>query len=273
MKPGKNNIFKVVVIGIVVLLLSLTFFCSKKKEETGRYQVRPRETMSPEPAIAKVEFQPAQPTSYDDVKAIAVLKNTGMTYVTFRYQWFVNGEIIRGKETPLLGKKHYKKGDRVYCRVQALRGMYESRIVKSRETRIKNTPPIIKYVHPGFVKIPGRFRYTINARDHDGDSLTYRLVSPPVPGIQLNPETGEIVWDIPDIPKPKPGPIDITSARKGEGEILNREGTAPRDNREAGKHKQLPPFVKIVFEVRDSDGAAVVSSIKLDLSPGRGRPR
>jgi hypothetical protein len=105
--------------------------------------------------------------------------------------------------------------------------------------------------------------------------LTYRLVSPLDLGIQLNPETGEIVWDIPDIPKPKPEPIDITSAWKGEGEgeILNQEKTAPRDNREAGKHKQLPPFVKIVFEVRDSDGAAVVSSIKLDLSPGRGRPR
>jgi hypothetical protein len=239
--------------------------------------VKPRKTKTLEPVITKVEFDPPQPTSYDDIKAIAVLKDPGMTYIKYRYQWFVNGEIIQGGKNPLLEKHYYKKGDRVYCRAQAVRGMYESKIVKSKEIKIKNTPPIIKFVHPGFVKIPGRFRYTINARDHDGDSLTYRLVSPLDLGIQLNPETGEIVWNIPDNPKPKPGHIDIISPRtgegEGEGETFHQEGAASRDNREAEKHKQLPPFVKIVFEVRDSDGAAVVSSIKLDLSPGRGRPR
>lgn len=273
MNTGKNIIYRVFVIGIMVVLIAVTFFCSKKKEKTDQYQVKPRKTKTLEPVIARVVFEPVEPTSYDDIKAIAVLKDPGMTYIKYRYQWFVNGEIIHGEKKPLLKKHHYKKGDRVYCRSQAVRGMYESKIVKSREIRIKNAPPIIKFVHPGFVNIPGRFRYTINARDHDGDSLTYRLVSPLDLGIQLNPETGEIVWNIPDIPKPKPGPIDITSPRTGEGEIFHQEGAASRDNREAEKHKQLPPFVKIVFEVRDSDGAAMISSIKLDLSPGRGRPR
>ncbi|NIO79343.1 MAG: hypothetical protein GTN53_02210, partial [Candidatus Aminicenantes bacterium] len=59
-------------------------------------------------------------------------------------------------------------------------------------------------------------------------------VSPLDLGIQLNPETGEIVWNIPDIPKPKPGSIDISSPRTGEGEgeseILYQEGAASRDN-------------------------------------------
>lgn len=274
MKPGKNIVYKVFILSTVVVLIAVTFFCSKKKEETDQYQARPRKTRSLEPAIAKVELDPPQPISADDIKAVPVLKDPTMTYVTYRYQWFVNGDIIQGKDNPLLEKKYYKKGDNIYCRVQALRGVYESKIVRSEETRIKNAPPVIKFVPPGFVNIPGRFHYTINASDYDGDSLTYRLVSPLDMGIQVDPKTGEIVWNIPAVPKPKPEPVNISS-REGEGEggSINREGAAARAKQATKKKDQLRRFVKIVFEVRDTDGAAAVSSIKLDLSPGRGSPR
>jgi hypothetical protein len=273
MKPGKNIIYKVFVIGMATALIAVTFFCSKKKEEKEQYRVKPRVTKSPEPVIAKVEFKPREPTSLDNVIAVPQLKDPGMTYVKYRYQWFVNEEIIRQNENPLLGKQHYKKGDRVYCRVQALRGNYESKIVKTSEIKIKNTPPTIKYVHPGFVKIPGRFRYTINAGDYDGDSLTYRLVSPLDLGIQLNTETGEILWDIPDIPEPKP---TTTRRVSGEGEGGEGEGAIRyqvESERETGKQKRFPSIVKIVFEVRDSDGAAKSANIRLNLSRGRRSPR
>jgi len=277
MKPGKNIIYKVFVLGILVVLITVTFSCSKKKEETDQYQLKPRKTKSQEPVITKVELEPQQPISSDNIKAVPVLKDPTLTYVTYRYQWFVNGEIVQEKENPLLTKKYYKKGDSVYCRVQAIRGTYESKIERSRETRIKNSPPLIQFVQPGFVNIPGRFHYTIKASDYDGDSLTYRLVSPLDLGIQLNPGTGEMVWNIPAVPKPKPVPVVKTGSSEGEAEnegaTFRQEESADRAKQETKKKDQLRPFVKIVFEVRDSDGAVTVSSIELDLSPGRGSPR
>ncbi|UCH96740.1 MAG: cadherin repeat domain-containing protein [Candidatus Aminicenantes bacterium] len=275
MKPGKNkHIFKMIGIGVIVVLLSITFFCSKKEEKTEQYQVKPRRTRSLEPVITEVKLEPSQPTSTDSLEAIPVLKDTRMKHVKFRYQWFVNERIIREKDNQLLEKQHYKKGDIIYCRVKATRGIYESKVIKSKPIKIKNSGPIIKLVPWENVRPPGRFRYTINASDPDNDPLTYQLVSPLDVGIDINPETGEILWDIPEIPEPEP--IDTrTSISEGEGATRwdNEESAGSKSVPENQKYRTLYPVVKIVFEVRDSDGEAVVSSIRLDLTSTSGRPQ
>ena len=274
MKPGKNIIYKVFVIGIMALLIAVTFFCSKKKEKTGQYQVKPRKTKTLEPVITKVEFDPAEPTSSDHIKAAAALKDPRMKHTKFQYQWFVNGEKIPGKEDQRLEKQHYKKGDIVYCRVKATRGIYESKIVKSKEVKIKNSMPLITLVPWDNVQLGERFHYTIKARDPDNDPLTYRLVSPLDLGIKLDPGTGDIRWDTRDIPQPEP--IDINrglernESKTGEGYDESAISKAPP---RVKKQKQFSPLVKIVFEVRDPDGAAVVSSIRLNLTQEAGIPQ
>jgi hypothetical protein len=274
MKPGKNIIYKVFVIGIMAVLIAVTFFCSKKKEKTDQYRVKPMKTQTLEPVITKVEFDPVEPTSSDLIQATAALKDPRMKHTKFQYQWFVNGEMIPGKEDQRLEKQHYKKGDIVYCRVKATRGIYESKIVKSKEVKIKNSMPLITLVPWENVQLGDRFHYTIKARDPDGDPLTYRLVSPLDLGIKLDPGTGDIRWDTRDIPQPEP--IDINrglernESKTGEG---YDESTISKAPSRVKKQKHFSPIVKIVFEVRDPDGAAAVSSIRLNLTQEAGVPQ
>jgi len=272
MKPGKNIIHIIVVIGIVVLI-AVIFFFTGKKEKTDRYQMKPRKTQTLEPVIDKVEFEPPEPTSADNLQANTVLEDPTMKYVKFQYQWFVNGEIIDGIESPYLEQKHYKRGDIVYCRVKATQGIYESKIVKSKEVKIKNGLPIITQVPWDNVKLGDRFHYIINARDPDGDPLTYRLVSPLDLGIKLDPNTGDIRWNTRDIPQPKPiaisRKIEGKESKPGEGYDESTISKAPPGE---GMQKQLPSIVEIVFEVRDSEGAAAVSSISLDFTENTGKP-
>lgn len=275
MKSGKNKIFKVVVTVAVVVLLSVTFFCSEKKEKTDQYRGMPKKSRSPEPVITKVEFQPSAPTSTDIIQVVPALADPArMKLVRFSYQWFVNGKIIAEQEDQQLEKQYYKKGDEVYCRVKATMGIHDSKVVKSKEIEVKNSGPIIHAQEIDKVQIPGRFSYTINAEDPDGDPLTYRLVSPLELGIQLNPETGEIVWDIPDIPGPEPSDNNSAAIVEGEENIPrgDQKDAASKDTPGEKKPAPLPPVLKIEFEVQDSDGANVVSSIQLDLRPGGGRP-
>ena len=276
MKFTKNNhIFKIMIIGLLMVLVGVTFFCSKKKEETERYQVKPRKTPSVEPVIAKVELEPPEPTSSDDIRANTLLKDPRMKYVKFQYQWFVNGEIIHGKEDAYLEKQRYKKGDIVYCRAKATRDIYESKIVKSKEIKIKNSMPLITSTPWGIVKLGDRFHYTISARDPDGDPLTYRLVSPLDLGINLDHNTGDINWNTRNI-IPQPEPIAINRGIEGErskpGEGYD-EGAISKAPPGVKKQKQLPKFVRIVFEVRDSEGAAAISAISLDFTEAAGKPR
>jgi len=272
MKSIKNNhIFKVMIIAMFMALLGITFFCSKEKKETEQYQVKPRKTQSMEPVIVKIEFEPPEPTSSDDIKANTTLEDPRMKPVKFQYQWFVNGEILSGIEGPHLEKQHYKKNDKVYCRVQAKRGIYESKVMKSKEIKIKNSIPRITLAPWEDVRLGGRFHYTIQARDPDDDPLTYRLVSPLDLGIKLDPNTGEIRWNTRDIPRPEPAEINRDTGRRS-GEGLD-ESEISKASTGVKRRKQPPSIVKIVFEVSDPDGGTAVSSIRLDLTGEGGMPR
>lgn len=252
---------------IVFVLLSVTFFCSKsedKKEERAR-KVRP----SIHPEITKVEIDPAAPTSSDFIRALPVLKYGKPQYVTFFYLWFVNGEPVPDCNKKMLDKKYYKKGDTIYCRVKATRGKLKSTEVKTREIKIGNSPPIINYSEIGSFKVPGEFRYTINATDPDGDNLTYRLLEPLDRGIVIDPGTGIIQWYIDEVPavdENLEGRPELTARTEDEAyPVKERESEASADRYEKEK---LSPYVKIVFEVRDTDGAAVTSSIHINLKKG-----
>jgi hypothetical protein len=254
------------VIGILVLLLGITFFCSKKEEKTNRYGMKLRKTRSYEPVITKVELEPGEPTVMDDIKAIPTLGDSRMKHVKFQYQWFVNGDIIQGKEDSVLEKKYYKKGNEIYCRVKALKGIYESKIVKSREIEVKNSSPIIRLDPWNDVRMGEPFEYTINAFDPDNDPLTYRLVSPLDLGIELDQDTGKILWDTRNIPQPKPTEVETpVQIQKGSSREGDYESAISKTFTGRKKKRYIPSLIKIVFEVRDPDGAVVDSSIRFRL--------
>lgn len=247
---------------IIFVLLSVTFFCSKS-EEKKEEKVRKVPT-SIHPEITKIEIDPAAPTSSDFIRALPKLKYGQPRYVTFSYLWFVNGESIPNFNKQLLDKKYYNKGDTVYCRVKATRGKLKSKEVKSRKIKIANSPPIINYSEIGSFEVPGEFRYTIDATDPDGDNLVYRLLAPLDRGIVIDAGTGVIEWYIDDVTE------DQESEPLALAEDEEEEPAQERDSQASADQKKEKPssLIKIVFEVRDNDGAAVTSSIHLNLKKG-----
>jgi hypothetical protein len=268
MNPWENTVFRVLAIGIVVMLFAITFFCPKKKENTDQSRLTSTKTASPEPVISNVVLNPPQPSVSDDIVATTTLNDSGMKRVKFHYQWFVNGEQVPANEGRRLKKQHYKRGDNVYCRVKAIRGIYKSKIAKSKEIEIKNATPLITLVPWDNVPPGGHFHYSIKATDPDGDPLTYRLLSPLNLGIDLDPKTGDIDWDTRKIPKPEP--IETRTNTTGEG---SREGAISTPHPGTKKPETFPSLIKIVFEARDTNGAAAVSSIRLNLTPEGRKPQ
>jgi len=265
-----NRIGKLLVLTLIIFVLfSVTFFCSKKEEKGGKQVQKQKVRPSIHPEITKVEIDPPAPTSSNFVRALPELKYGLPQYITFNYQWFVNDQPVPNGNKKLLDKQYFKKGDTVYCRVIATRGKLKSKVALSREIKISNSPPIINYSEVGSFNIPGEFRYTINATDPDGDLLTYRLLSPLNRGIVMDPRTGVIEWYIEEISAEDEG-------RLIESESITQrkdEAYPTREKKSTASTVKPSPFVQIVFEVRDSDGAAATSSIHLNLKKGGEEPR
>jgi hypothetical protein len=252
-------------IALVFLVLVFAPFCGKKKEqETSTGPSKPWEKKPKIPEIVEVQIEPAKPSSRHILRALPMLKNPSMRGVKYEYTWFVNGERNPRQVTKLLPTRAFKKDDRVYCKVVAARGKYQSKEVESEPVEIGNSPPVIKFTPISPFEVPGRFSHFISATDPDGDDMTFRLIKPQDIGIEIDPETGEITWDIAEVPE---DPRYSSKTGSPEDESGESEGSGSRSR--SDNKSRLSPIVKIVYEVRDSDDAAATGSIILNLKKGR----
>jgi hypothetical protein len=225
----KRNLYKVIIIGLIVIIAAgaiywlIDHFIKKKG---GPKLLEPSA-----PAIAELLIDPLDPQSTDFIRVEPVFKDSWiLKEAIFKYLWVVNGDEIRDNNDTLLDKKFYKKGDSVYCVVVVMKGEYKSDPIKSKEVKVRNSAPILNCPAIQPFNVPGEFEYRVVAEDPDGDSMTYRLLSPLNLGIVLNSETGVIKWY-------------ITNG--------------------------APPYVTIIFEAIDSEGVGAKGSIELNTSSGK----
>jgi len=261
----------------VVILIAIVFTSSTKDEKKA--DVKKAEKPAPlpiKPEIAKVEIDPPAPTSSDFVRAEPVLKYPKMRFVNYTYRWFVNNEAVVDGDKKLLDKTQFKKGDSVYCLVKALRGRYQSEEMESEKIVIGNSPPVINLSPVSAFKIPGEFRYRINAVDPDGDALNYTLLGPQNREIFLHPETGTISWNITEQMREELEDSFESADTMSTGGS-EEEGSAPALSTEESTKRPAPakieekptPYVKIIFQVTDADGLAATSFITVNLLEGR----
>jgi len=112
--------------------------------------------------------------------------------IRFHYSWWVNGHEA-GSDDPSLDTSKLRRGDSVKVRVVASDGIDESNAIESPPMRVGNAPPKIVSTPGGFDR-DGKFRYTVEAVDPDGDrTLRYRLVKGPE-GMTVDSLSGLVQW-------------------------------------------------------------------------------
>ncbi len=128
----------------------------------------------------------------DPVKAVAQAHDPDGDRVTFEYAWQVNGEPASGGGN-LFSTEGLAQGDRIRVVVVASDGTNRSAPMTSVEVTVGSAHPEITSAPPG-MEPGGVFRYTVVAKDPDGDRrLRYRLAEAPE-GMRIDEIYGEIVW-------------------------------------------------------------------------------
>jgi len=268
--PIKNLSRKTIVIlvaAFVIVSIFLFYYWFKIRGKGGVSKLSEEDKKriyAVELTISKVEIEPSEPTSTDDIRAIPIFKDTSVQFVTFHYRWYVNDKAVDDVDSNILDKKYFKKDDTVYCVVKAVRGPLESEEKISGRMDVRNSPPVFNLIQPNNFEVPGRFLYTITAYDPDGDSLSYRLIEPADYGIYLDKSTGEVTWDI----RSDQVPLTEEESSSNNSSPGDESSTGRKSSSAESSEERLPPYVTLVFEVEDSDGSTARSSITLNLLYG-----
>ena len=260
------------IIIVIALILSGIFFPwgkDKYKKISNVIAAKAKEKEKPplptKPEMKAVQLEPKAPTSLDFVHALPILKYPDMEYVNYSYQWYVNGDAVSAPDgqRSTLDRTNYKKGDKVYCRVKAVRGKVEVEPMESNSVKIGNSAPVLKFVSVKPFDVPGEFQYNIEAADPDGDLLTYRLLAPLDRGITIDGKTGLMKWYITEAP--------VTESMDQPAYLPENESApaAAESSKEAEQDSSATPTsIAIIYEVSDSENASVKGSITLDLTKG-----
>lgn len=118
------------------------------------------------------------------------------TAIEYEYRWFINDHQVPDVSGPVLSRSFFHKNQWVHCQVRARAEGQETNWKKSVYVRIANSSPRIEPQPTEEFALPGRFSHAISASDPDGDTLTYELIAPLDAGIELDPSSGLLTWDL-----------------------------------------------------------------------------
>lgn len=138
-----------------------------------------------------VRVKPTRDDEGEIWEAVAWAQDPDSDPVSYEYTWLKNGREmdVTSAELPT---SSLRRGDRIRVRVVASDGMDESPEAESGTLEVGNATPEITS-RPPALEGSGEYRYKVEARDSDGDSLRFELVEGPQ-GMKLNPSSGDILW-------------------------------------------------------------------------------
>ncbi len=145
------------------------------------------------PSLLDLLLEPGlEITVEDELAASARAEDPDREPVEIRYRWLVNGRAI-GVTGSTLGRRHFRRGDRIQVEAVASDGDDESEPLRSPEIQVANSPPIIVST-PEKIDEDGTFRYAVVVEDADDDRrLRYRLLEGPT-GMTLDWLSGKLAW-------------------------------------------------------------------------------
>jgi hypothetical protein len=146
------------------------------------------------PIITDVTITPEYIYSGTDIHIEVRVEDPDHDETTLTYKWFVNdGEILYEKE-PVLKSDKFERGDNVSFQVIPSDGKDDGNVFNSALMTIPNGVPIFLSSPPLIFK-SHTYNYKVRVEDPDGDHLEFRLSEAP-DGMVIDPETGEIMWNI-----------------------------------------------------------------------------
>lgn len=158
---------------IMVLLISIILLaCSQQSGEVQESASSASRNVG-DARIRTVWIEPANPTSFTDLKAEVDFRGDPEARISF--QWLKNGEPIPGAIRQALKKQYFRLGDLISVQARVIQAGGDRNPVTSDTIMIGNTAPVVEWVAigPNPPTSSTELKAVAKGKDLDGSEVTY----------------------------------------------------------------------------------------------------
>ncbi len=174
--------------------VSLEVIASDGQINSDPYRTEPVMVMNTPPLVARVTVE-ADPTGNSNrVQAKVEALDPDHDVIHYSYRWWRNDKEIKEGEESALDTTGFSRKDVIGVEVIASDQEISASPVRSAPIVLGNSPPQI-VSSPAALTSKDQYEYAVQAKDIDGDTVTYGLETAP-PGMTIDKATGQVIWHV-----------------------------------------------------------------------------
>lgn len=161
--------------------------------ESAPYRTDPVAVVNTPPLVSHVMVEAdAEKSSRVFAKVDAV--DPDRDEIHYSYRWWRNDKQVKEGEDSILDVTGFGRKDVVVVEVTARDQDTAAAPVRSAPSALGNSPPLI-VSDPASLTNREQYEYVVQAKDVDGDTVTYGLETGP-PGMTVDKATGQVSWKV-----------------------------------------------------------------------------
>ncbi|MGC3973255.1 MAG: Ig domain-containing protein [Nitrospira sp.] len=161
--------------------------------ESAPYRTEPVAVVNTPPLVSHVTVE-ADAEKSNRVLARVDAVDPDRDEIHYSYRWWRNEKQVKEGEDSVLDTTGFGRKDVVVVEVTARDQDAVTAPVRSAPSALGNSPPLI-VSNPAALTNREQYEYVVQAKDVDGDMVTYGLETGP-PGMTIDSSTGQVNWKV-----------------------------------------------------------------------------
>ena len=174
--------------------VALEVIASDGHVDSAPYGTEPVMVVNTPPIVARVTLEADPSDKSNRVLAKVEAVDPDRDVIHYLYRWWRNDKQIKEGEESFLDTTGFGRKDVVAVEVIARDEQGSSPPASSVPIVLGNSPPQI-ISNPAALTTKERYEYVVQAKDADGDTVTYGLETAP-PGMMIDKATGQVTWPV-----------------------------------------------------------------------------
>lgn len=174
--------------------VAVEVIASDGQAESAPYRTEPVTVVNTPPLVTHVVIEADSPEKGSRVLARVDAVDPDRDEIHYTYRWWRNDKQVKEGEEGVLDTAGFGRKDIVAVEVIARDQEASALPARSAPIVLGNSPPQIAS-NPAVLTNRERYEYIVQAKDVDGDTVTYGLETAP-PGMIIDKVTGQITWPV-----------------------------------------------------------------------------